>query len=35
MINVWIKFFFDLLSYKKHNKISSIKNAFNGIPVDG
>lgn len=29
-----IKFFFDLC-YKKHNKTSTVKTAFNGIPVDG
>jgi hypothetical protein len=30
-----IKFFLDLLSYKQHNRISSVKTAFTGIPVDG
>jgi len=30
-----IKFSFDLLSYKKNHRISSVKTVFNGIPVDG
>jgi hypothetical protein len=35
MITELITLFFDLLSYKKQNRISTVETAFNGIPVDG